>query len=903
MALCAGTLLSTAVAIPAVAAAAPAPSVDADLATPSTALDRVGAEAAAAPSRSSLSPAVAAKAAAAPSVRYARLDAEAVADAAAAGRFTLELTDGVAVTVHGDGAPVPGAGDTTTWSGTTPDGYATFTFAGDQVFGDVTVAGTRYDVAPTGTGSTHLVTVEQRAFPPEDPPRMPPPAAEGLGDGSAGPAASSPSATPVVRLLTVFATDAAAYWGGNANAIAEISATINEMNAAYARSGIDQVVESVGIEPVAYTSSGSSGTDLDRVTDPADGSLDAVHTRRNETYADVVHLITDLTTSCGQAYVLGTTVSHAPYAFGVTGASCARANLSMVHEIGHNMGGGHGNGDGAGIFAYSNGFRNTAHGFRTIMAYDSTSFCCPRVAHFSSPTVLYNGWATGTVNADNARTINETAPITAQYRGDPPFSPPGAPTAVSAVAGNTQATVSWTAPGNPGGGPILDYTVTSSPGSKTCTATATSCTVTGLVNGTSYTFTVKARNAGGQGPASAASNAVVPSGPPPVGSDYHPVNPVRVQDSRPASKVGPYASPWAAGTTRSVQVAGVAGSGVPADAVAVVVNLTVTGATADSFLSVWPSGTSMPSPLVSSINWVAGDTIANNATVKVGTGGAINVYNASGAVHVIVDVVGWYGPADGDGYTALVPKRVLDTRPSSQVGPYGTPWPAGTTRDITVAGGTTGVPADADGVVLNVTITGPTAASFLSVWPTGQATPSPLVSSINWTPGQTIPNGVTAKVGTAGQIRLFNASGTVHVIVDVVGYFRPGTGKQFYAVDPSRVLDARPAPFTVGPFTTPWNAGTTRDVTIAGVAGSGVPATATAVVTNVTVTGATAGSHLSLWPTGQAQPDPPVSTLNWPAGRTIANGTTATTGTTGRTRVFNNSGNVYVIVDVSGYFA
>ncbi|MEZ5134569.1 MAG: hypothetical protein R2699_05800 [Acidimicrobiales bacterium] len=89
--------------------------------------------------------------------------------AAAAGHFTLELTDGVAVTVHGDGAPVPGAGDTTTWSGTTPDGYATFTFAGDQVFGDVTVAGTRYDVAPTGTGSTHLVTVEQRAFPPEDP--------------------------------------------------------------------------------------------------------------------------------------------------------------------------------------------------------------------------------------------------------------------------------------------------------------------------------------------------------------------------------------------------------------------------------------------------------------------------------------------------------------------------------------------------------------------------------------------------------------------------------------------------------------------------------------------------------------------------------------------------------------
>jgi hypothetical protein len=73
--------------------------------------------------------------------------------------------------------------------------------------------------------------------------------------------------------------------------------------------------------------------------------------------------------------------------------------------------------------------------------------------------------------------------------------------------------VTWTAPTNTGGSAITGYTVTSSPGARTCTTTgATSCEVSGLTNGTSYTFTVVARNAVGAGNASAASNAVTPSG-------------------------------------------------------------------------------------------------------------------------------------------------------------------------------------------------------------------------------------------------------------------------------------------------------------------------------------------------------------------------------------------------------
>jgi hypothetical protein len=92
---------------------------------------------------------------------------------------------------------------------------------------------------------------------------------------------------------------------------------------------------------------------------------------------------------------------------------------------------------------------------------------------------------------------------------------PAAPTGVSAVGGDSSAQVSWTAAA-PNGSPVTGYTITSSPGGVTQTVggTVTTATVTGLTNGTSYTFTVKATNAIGTGPASTPSNAVTPAGRP-----------------------------------------------------------------------------------------------------------------------------------------------------------------------------------------------------------------------------------------------------------------------------------------------------------------------------------------------------------------------------------------------------
>ena len=91
-----------------------------------------------------------------------------------------------------------------------------------------------------------------------------------------------------------------------------------------------------------------------------------------------------------------------------------------------------------------------------------------------------------------------------------PSYPPGAPTNVKATVGRGEATVTWSAPAYAGSYPITDYEVTSSPGAKSCLSKTTSCTVSGLTGGQSYTFTVRALNGAGWGLYSAPSNAVTP---------------------------------------------------------------------------------------------------------------------------------------------------------------------------------------------------------------------------------------------------------------------------------------------------------------------------------------------------------------------------------------------------------
>jgi hypothetical protein len=125
---------------------------------------------------------------------------------------------------------------------------------------------------------------------------------------------------------------------------------------------------------------------------------------------------------------------------------------------------------------------------------------------------LTNGTAyTFTVRATNAAGTGSASAASAASAAVTPATAPGAPTGVTATAGNGHATVSWTAPSSNGGTAITAYSVTSSPGGIIAsTSGAMTVAVTGLTNGTAYTFTLMATNAAGTGPASPASNSVTP---------------------------------------------------------------------------------------------------------------------------------------------------------------------------------------------------------------------------------------------------------------------------------------------------------------------------------------------------------------------------------------------------------
>jgi hypothetical protein len=249
------------------------------------------------------------------------------------------------------------------------------------------------------------------------------------------------------------------------------------------------------------------------------------------------------------------------------------------------------------------------------------------------------------------------------------------------------------------------------------------------------------------------------------------VVPARLLDTRDGT--GAPRAAVAGGGSVSLQVTG--RGGVPSNGVAaVVLNLTATNVTAPTYITAWPDGTARPT--ASNLNPAASQTIANRVIVKVGTGGRVDLFNAAGSADLIADVNGWFtdgsGSTSGGTFVGLTPSRILDTRDGT--GGLGSSlWP-GHPVAVQVAG-KGGVPAmtastPPRAVVINVTITGGTAASYLTVWPNGAA--QPLASDLNWVAGQTIPNLAVVGLGSDGQVAIYSPAGYTDVLFDVVGYYQ-----------------------------------------------------------------------------------------------------------------------------------
>lgn len=244
-------------------------------------------------------------------------------------------------------------------------------------------------------------------------------------------------------------------------------------------------------------------------------------------------------------------------------------------------------------------------------------------------------------------------------------------------------------------------------------------------------------------------------------------------------------------------------------------------------------------------------------------------------------------------FVATAPFRSYDTRIATQG-----PLVAGRDRIISFAD--TGAPVSGvQAVALNVTVTGGTDRGDLQIYP-ADTVPSKRTSNLNWKTGQTVAVGVDVGVDPLVQVVLSNSTGSVDVVIDVLGYYLddPGpavapNGAGYTTLTPRRVLDTRTS-------SVPVRAGADRTVQLAGV--NGVPADATSVLVNTTATGSTGNADVQLYPVGM-RPEQRTSNLNLVRGQTIANAVTATVGEGGKIALSVSAGQVDLILDVVGYYS
>jgi hypothetical protein len=427
-------------------------------------------------------------------------------------------------------------------------------------------------------------------------------------------------------------------------------------------------------------------------------------------------------------------------------------------------------------------------------------------------------------------------------------------------------------------------------GVNTFTWNGTTDTGQVMPNATYWVYIVM-HNRSGTGTAAATGPLRLERPLPPTPSYFVPLTPARLLDTRTGEGGNLAALDQQVFTELAVTGVG----GVPATNVtAVVMNVTVDSPTDSGFVTAWPSGE--PLPDVSNLNFNAGQTVPNLVTVKTGANGKVNVYNGIGSASVVADVVGYYTsvrPASGGLFTPLTPSRVLDTRDGTGRGGSVAPVGAGQSIDVPVTG-IGGVPATGvTAVALNVTVDQPTSAGFITTWPTGEGLPN--ASTHNFTPGLTVANLVLAKVGAGGQVSMFNSAGSTNLIADVIGYYS-STGGAFVPVAPQRLIDSRDG---TGGVLGQVGQGVQFNVSLAD--GTPIPASASAVIVNVTAANTSQPSYVTVWPAGESRPT--ASTLNPRPGVPVPNQAYLKLGAGGALSVYNNTGTSDIVVDVFGYIA
>ncbi len=505
----------------------------------------------------------------------------------------------------------------------------------------------------------------------------------------------------------------------------------------------------------------------------------------------------------------------------------------------------------------------------------------------------------------------------------------------------------------PSAGPVSGGQVVTVAGSgfvagMTATIGGTAVTPSG-VTATSFSFTTPAQTAGydqvrvtavaGASALTAAAGYIY-SG---LGS-YIPLTPFRVLDTRSGLCGIHTCGSLGTGQTLSLQVTGYTdartGGSVPTNATAVVLNVLAVNGSSSSLLTVYPSGTGRP--LASNLNFNAHVNVANLVTVALGQTDVsdaqreVNIYNAMGTLNAVVDVEGYFVPQASSNpageFHAIAPLRVCDTRAGqpangcnlghstdNRLGP-------GQVMRVNVSGipsGVSGSPASiptngsAGAAVLNLTAVAGSQATWLSVVPTESngtcLTSFPGSSTINVSAGAVLANRVMVPLGPghgggpSTDVCVYNAAGTINVVLDAGGWFgsssgTPPTGAQYQAIGPTRICDTRSGTGTLcsGHQLT---SGGTLLVAVAGV--GGIPGSGSvAIIATLTAVSGSQMTYLTVYPAGMS-PKPNASDLNVRPGIAVPNLVVvglASGANLGDIDLFNAAGSIDAALDVDGWF-
>ncbi len=218
-----------------------------------------------------------------------------------------------------------------------------------------------------------------------------------------------------IDVMILFTAEVKNIWGGLAQSNTNAATAITNFNISLANSGVtNTTINLVYSGEIAYTETGNISTDLSRLRSSTDGFLDEAHTLRATYGADLVSLVTSTpTNTCGLGYVNTNSTNYSnTLAFTVSLYNCAVSNLTIAHEMGHNMGLNHDwyVSTTTNPCSHHHGYVNqeaitlgtaspTNTRWRTIMAYtdqcSDAGINCPKINRWANPDLNWNGHPTG----------------------------------------------------------------------------------------------------------------------------------------------------------------------------------------------------------------------------------------------------------------------------------------------------------------------------------------------------------------------------------------------------------------------------------------------------------------------------------------------------------------------------